>query len=173
MESKTKKKLATAAAGVVVVGAAVSLTAGTFSYFTDSNTTSQQRVKTGHLKIGTSLDHRINITKVIPGWSDSNSFTVTNEGNVDGYLTLKVIDKGSDTAMLNAVQLCGVNGNGCMSLGAVENAGTIRPGIKLAPGEPTTFVFQMKLPDNGQDQNYLENLQAKAVLEATLTSAPV
>ena len=173
MLTKTKKKLATAAAGLVVVGAAVSLTAGTFSYFTDSDTTSQQRVKTGHLRVGASLDHPININKVVPGWSASNTLTVKNTGNVAGYLTLQVIDNGSDPAMLDAVQLCGISGAGCVSLGDLENAGVIHPGIRLQGGKSTKFRFRMTLPDNGQSQNNLQDLKAKAVLEATLTSSDV
>jgi len=173
MESKNKKKLATAVAGVAVVGAAVSLTAGTFAYFTDSDTTSEQRVKAGHLTIGTTLDHRINVTKVVPGWSDTNTFTVENTGNVEGYLSLRVLDRGSDAAMLSAMQVCGISRAGCASLGQLESFGVIRPGIKLLPGGSTEFRFEMKLPDTGQNQNELEDLEVKAVLEATLTSSNV
>lgn len=170
MESKLKKKLATAAAGVAVVGAAVSLTAGTFSYFTDSNSTAVQSVHAGHLTIGTALDHRINVSKVAPGWGDTDTFTVKNTGNVSAKLLLKVNDAGSDAAMLDAVKLCGVGTQACVSLGKVENAGEIDTGIVLQPQGLTSITFDVRLPDTGASQDQLQDLQANAILQATLQS---
>lgn len=174
MESKTKKKLATAVAGVAMVGAAVSLTAGTFSYFTTSASTPEQSVAAGHLTIGTSVDKSINATDVAPGWHQTVNVTVKNTGTVDGQLSIVVKDRGSNTSMNNALQVCGVTPPvPCMSLADAENrtAGGLTIGT-LQANQQQTYTIEVSLPETHQNQNGLQDKHASALVQATLQSVP-
>ncbi len=170
MESKMKKKLATAIGGVAVVGAAVSLTAGTFSYFSDTATSSPQTFSTGTLKIGGSYQQAISVSNAIPGASATTSFTIKNVGTVPGYLSMALLDQGSDPVMLKNLSIC-LDSMGCAPLGVAE--ATTANGYsfgEIDPGSSKTFTVTVTLPDSGVAQNDLQGAQASAAVKATLKS---
>lgn len=170
MESKMKKKLATAIGGVAVVGAAVSLTAGTFSYFSASGTSPEQSFSTGNLSIGGSYEQAINVTNAIPGDSAKTTFTIQNTGSVKGYLSMSLQDRSSDPVMQQNLRIC-LDSMGCATLAQAEaiTANGYSFG-EIDPGKSKTFTVTVTLPETKAPQNDLQNAQAKAVVEATLKS---
>lgn len=167
MESKTKKKLATAVAGVAMVGAAVSLTAGTFSYFSDTYKSPDQSVSTGTLKVGVSAESQINATNFAPGDSTSTTLTLTNTGSLDGDLRVSLKDKGGNGVLKDALQVC-VDSYPCVSLAQAESY--TNPPFdfgKLGSGDSRTFVITVTLPKDAG--NNLQGKTAKAMVEADLS----
>jgi predicted ribosomally synthesized peptide with SipW-like signal peptide len=102
MESKTKKKIGGGVAGVAAVGAAVALTAGTFSYFSSQQNSPSQKVEAGTLTLkaggnGTS-SAKSSFSNVRPGYTSSKrTITFHNAGSMAGRLRLQVVGYGSDT----------------------------------------------------------------------------
>jgi predicted ribosomally synthesized peptide with SipW-like signal peptide len=157
MESKTKKKLGTAVGSVAVVGAAIALTAGTFSYFSDTHAGPAQRVHTGSLKVGGSLSQPFDAKNIAPGYDQSRDFTVTNDGSLPGDLSLSVKYSGN-AALEDALQLC-YPGQKCQSVTDLVNSTKNNPidvGRVDKQGSKT-FTVELKFPDTGQPQNKLQN----------------
>lgn len=170
MESRTKKKLGTAIGGVAAVGAAISLTAGTFSYFTDTDTGPTQTVTTGHISVENSYSHVFPDVKWAPATSYTEKYTLTNTGTVAGDLSVNLHDAGGDPELKNALQV------DVASLGAISLAGaeTVAPYkvAHLAPGQSKTFTITVTLPETNQNQNALKDMSASANVVATLQSTP-
>lgn len=172
MESKTKKKLATAVAGVAMVGAAVSLTAGTFSYFTNT-TDDSASLQAGHLTVGTTLDQDINFHDVAPGDPVKvTTITVKNDGTVKGYLSLDLIGKPSDNVLRNAVQVRFEGLGSWMSLTEAEANGPIHTSTAIGPNGTYSVKLDLRLPDSHANQNFLQDKQVQATVATTLDSSP-
>lgn len=165
MESRTKKKLGTAIGGVAAVGAAISLTAGTFSYFTDTDTSEAQTVKTGNISVGQSIEQGFPDTNWSPGDSQEATYMVTNNGNVPGDLTLAVKDAGGNTSLKNALEVS-VGNSLVGSLKHVEDLGPQHV-MTLAPGASQKYTVTVHLPNSG-NQNSLQNKSASVKVVATL-----
>lgn len=95
-----KKKLATAGGSVAIVAAAIAMTAGTYSYFSDDATAAPNSIKAGTLNVtvgGSAQDVPFNAVNVAPGTgAGSKMLDITNAGSLPGTLTLRLV-KDSDT----------------------------------------------------------------------------
>src|SRR4051812_15234213 len=112
-----KKKIFGALGGVAALGATVALTAGTFSYFSDSASVpgGTGTVSFGTLKLnlvdGTGAAQKdFTITNAKPGAtvfqsSDDQAMCFENTGSMDGVLQLKVVPDSASGAFNNAVQI--------------------------------------------------------------------
>ncbi|GAB3560724.1 TasA family protein [Spelaeicoccus albus] len=169
MESTTKKKLGTAAGSVAAVGAAVCLTAGTFSYFTDTDTGPTQTIATGNIAVEHSFSDVFPNVKWKPGTTYTETYTLTNTGSVSGDLTVELDNAGGDPELINALQVkVGTNAPG--TLAQVEGYGAYDAGT-LAPGGSRTFTIKVTLPETNTNQNALEDLTASAKVVATLQTS--
>lgn len=170
MESTTKKKFGAAVGGVAAVGAAISLTAGTFSYFTDTDTSPEQTVTTGHISIGHTVTDAFPNVKWSPGTSYTEYYTLKNTGSVSGDLTVRLANAGGNTSLRNALQVQ-VDSNAPGTLKEVEDYGDYDAGT-LGAGDTKTFKITVSLPDNGKNQNGLQDKSASAKVVATLQTTP-
>lgn len=112
-----KKKLAGAFGGVVAIGATVALTAGTFSYFSDSATVpgGSAEVTFGTVELSLtngegSAQTSIPITNAKPGAivfksTDAQAICFENTGTMHGVLRLKVVPDSASAAFNKAVQI--------------------------------------------------------------------
>ncbi|MGH3628821.1 MAG: TasA family protein, partial [Sciscionella sp.] len=109
--ASTKKKIGGALGGVAVVGAAIALTAGTFSYFSDSNTVANNTVQTGTLKLsvlnGSHAVSPVTLNNAEPGQTGpSKTFCFENDGSLAGNLRVAIVPDASNSGNFNkAVQL--------------------------------------------------------------------
>lgn len=83
------RKLAAAAGAVALVAAAVAVTAGTYSYFSDRQQFGGATLQSGTLSL--QAQHNvsmppIDLSHLRPGNTFTESMTLTNTGNTDGYL---------------------------------------------------------------------------------------
>lgn len=148
------RKLATAAGSVAIVGAAVAITAGTYSYFTDTQTAPNQSVGAGTLKLsigGDAVQTPMSASNVEPGWSSGNkTMTFTGAGTLNGKLRLTATGTG-DAAMRQALQvtISGPNFSGTLPLSQLISAanGVVLPGT-LNPGSTQTYTFSMSIPSD-------------------------
>ena len=113
-----KKKITAALGAVAVVGASIAMTAGTFSYFSDSAniTGAGGNVTMGTLKlaVGSSAGNTaFNITNVAPGATVlTSSIGFDNLGSLDGALRLRIVPNGGNTAAFNNAVIIKLDGFG-------------------------------------------------------------
>ncbi|HEX3779596.1 MAG TPA: TasA family protein [Pseudonocardiaceae bacterium] len=148
--TSTKKKLGVVIGGVVVVGAAVALTAGTFSYFSDSHSTSAGSVSDGTLTLGLSVakvgsTNAINDTNVEPGWSDTETITVTNTGSVPGELRLGLRDSGNSNLANDMTISAPGYGSSSVSTAVGGTSGGLEVGV-LNAGQTESYAVTLALP---------------------------
>lgn len=164
MEPTTKKKLGTAGAGVAAVGAAVALTAGTFSFFTDSHS-DDVKGSTGNLSIERSYGGQTDFGNMAPGDTKEATYTLKNTGSVDGDLTVSLKDQGGNDDLKDAIEVS-VDGEGSGTLSEIEghevSFGT------LDPDESKTFEIKTEFVDNGKDQSDLEDQDVELGINAEL-----
>lgn len=105
MVMTTKKKVGAALGSAAVVAAAIALSAGTYSYFSDRNTAPDQVVTGGTLQLtvgGGGIDAPLNYANVEPGWSsDAETFTYHNNGTLDGRLRIRILPNANNSAACN------------------------------------------------------------------------
>lgn len=171
MESTTRKKLGTAGAGVAAVGAAVALTAGTFSYFSDSHS-EDVHAETGTLTLDQSYQgpgpHEF--TNLAPGESGSGTYTLTNGGTIDGELTVGLEGNGGNSALRDAIKV-EVNEQD----GGLSWSGTLAEAVNhdidlgsLEPNESKTFEITGTFVETGQNQNNLQDQSTDVRVTAEL-----
>jgi predicted ribosomally synthesized peptide with SipW-like signal peptide len=171
MESKTKKKLGAAGASVAVVGAAIALTAGTFSYFSDT-AQGAQKAQAGTLKLNGKFTQKADLSNLVPGDTIYTlKYTLTNTGSLPGTLRLE-LDRGSGSAALAKalkVQIPAVSQKYfplTAEEGHAADVGTLN--AKGEKGNTKTFTVNVKFPDDGTDQNALQGKKLTELVKADL-----
>jgi spore coat-associated protein N len=151
------RKLATAAGSVAIVAAAIALTAGTYSYFSDENTNSPGSTTAGTLKVsvdGMNNASTIDVQNIAPGQSVAHRFTVTNDGSLPGklYLKLNTTDGAADildNALIGRIYDLTGNRGVAYSNPFSTMTGAAFPtsdaGV-LAPGTSKTFQLNLRFP---------------------------
>lgn len=158
MESKTKKKLGTAVGGVAAVGAAVTLTAGTFSYFSDSHTSGSQSVTTGTIKVNGSNVQSIKSDNWAPGETHTQKYNLKNGGSLKGHLTMGL--KASGNPALKRALKVKVNHSGWHHLAYVDGKKDFYDlGALAADGGNRNVYIKVQLPN----KNHKQNLQDRTV----------
>jgi hypothetical protein len=167
MESKTKKKVGTVVGGVAAIGAAVTLTAGTFSYFSSTYKSPGQHVTTGNLKLGTTTTSSISADNWKPGDHLSKTFTLENSGSLKGHLKVRLNNVSPSSAKLrNALQVQ-VGNHAPGTLAQVEDHGYQGFGT-LDAGGTRDFTVKVWLPNKDHQQNDLQGQEVTAKVQATL-----
>lgn len=152
------RKLATAAGGVAIVAAAIALTAGTYSYFSDQNTNDPAGTKAGTLRVavdGMRNASKVDVQNIAPGQSVAHRFTVTNTGSLPGrlYLKLNTTDNVGDildNALIGHVY--DLTGNHNVAYGNPFSSMTRAAfpasdaGV-LGPGDSKTFQLNLRFPN--------------------------
>jgi hypothetical protein len=111
-----KKKLAGALGGVAALGATVALTAGTFSYFSDSATVNgaSGTVRNGTLSLELldgAADAPININNAAPGSTVlQTTLSFHNGGTLDGLLRVGFVADGANSEAFDKAVLISVKG---------------------------------------------------------------
>lgn len=171
MESATKKKLGTTLGGLTAVAAAVGLTAGSFAYFSDSESTDTQDVEAGSLSLGSSYSNVVDATNLAPGdETEEQTIRLENEGDLDGQLRVQLHRHSGNTSLAEAleVKIDGPVGSGGDWV-ALEDAEDHHVGLgALKSGEDAEFTVQLRFPDTGEDQNHLQGKSLEEMVEADL-----
>jgi predicted ribosomally synthesized peptide with SipW-like signal peptide len=114
MTMTAKKKVGAALGSAAVVAAAIALSAGTYSYFSDRDTAPDQTVTAGTLQLavgGSGVSSPMHFTNVEPGWvGESRTFTYHNNGTLDGRLRIRILPDASNSATCN--QAVNIQGDG-------------------------------------------------------------
>lgn len=143
-----------AAVAVLAIGA-------TGAYFSDEERILGNTVATGTLELA--VDHGENkpwdISNFAPGYATPWEWaSVTNTGSIGGNLTVTAQQTGGSTDLYDALNIeVRLNNSG----GPVLYNGPVN-GLSIAAflnaGQTRMAVQRIYLPDNGQDQNYLQGL---------------
>jgi hypothetical protein len=122
------KKFAGIAGGITAIGATVALTAGTFSYFTDSaHSAGGADVAFGTLKLtplGGAAGKTFDITNAAPGetvyeTTDENALCFENSGSLPGLLRLGFV---ADGPLNGGANPAGFNDNVLLTLGGLPDS---------------------------------------------------
>ena len=115
----SKKKLAGAFGGIVAVGATVALTAGTFSYFSDSATANGGSADVNFGKLTLALGDEadavqpVNLDHAAPGDTVfDRDLSFRNTGDMAGELRIAIVENDNNTTAFNRavrIQLAGVS----------------------------------------------------------------
>lgn len=151
-----KKKVGGALGGAAVVGAAIALTAGTFSYFSDQTHSQPQNVSAGTLSLtvgGQAQSHPLNLTNVEPGYtSQPESITFHNAGSVSGRLRISVQGTGHNSPGFNQSVHLNFSGAGPVVSGdhtLADDIANTKNGVRvydLGPGGYKSFNFTVSVP---------------------------
>jgi spore coat-associated protein N len=175
----SRKKLGVVVGGVAVVGAAVALTAGTFSYFSDSQSSSAATAKTGTLTLHLGMDQNgtaghIKADNIAPGWSDTETFTISNTGSLDGEVWVTLKDTANSDAVLeSAMTLNALNASMPVSQALSYTKSGVDLG-KLAAGTTKTYTITFDLPSTtgNEVQGKQLGMSIQADLEQIDNAAP-
>lgn len=162
--NSTRKKVATAVGGAAVVGAAIALTAGTFSYFSDQQGVDGGEIGTGSLTLSASVRHdgqwgAIHANRIVPGWERAETITFRNTGNVPGTVRA-VFQVGGSTVLGDEMLVCN-GGPGSQSCTSLTNAESITKGGlplgRVGPHDSVSKTITFRLPtstgNEAQDKN--------------------
>jgi predicted ribosomally synthesized peptide with SipW-like signal peptide len=174
-----KRKVTAAVGGLAVVGAAVAISAGTYSYFTDTEGSGTQSVGTGTLNLevgGTAVSEPFAAKNVAPGWSESKTFSIENTGSLPGKLRVSVSNTG-DAELREATDLT-ISGPGIspttVPLSALNASGYVLPSPYELPagGGPYTFDVTLSIPAEEGNAIQGQNAQFKATFDLLQETAP-
>ncbi|MGH3625081.1 MAG: TasA family protein [Sciscionella sp.] len=147
---KKNKKLATAAGSIAIVAAAVAVTAGTYSYFTDTQTNGGS-VGAGTLRLvatGSAIDG-MTASNVAPGWtSGQKNLTLKDAGSLPGKLRVTATPSGDSTLLSKINMTMSGTGIGTVTvpLSQVVASNFIVPGAPMQPEEERSYTLQMSIP---------------------------
>jgi predicted ribosomally synthesized peptide with SipW-like signal peptide len=165
MESKTKKKLGAAGASAAAVGAAIALTAGTFSYFSDA-THADGSVHYGTVKLGNHFSGAdLNLNNMYPGKTVTRTWNLANNGSIDGKLRIGFGSQSASKTKDLKVTVKRGSHTGTFSQSGNSNA-FINAG-NLREGKTTKVTIKVHMKDDG-NQNELQGKRATAKLKADL-----
>jgi predicted ribosomally synthesized peptide with SipW-like signal peptide len=181
-----KKKLGAIVGGVAVVGAAVALTAGTFSYFSSTqNESGTVGSGTLHLDLSAGQVGNANAltgSNIAPGWVGSQTLTLTNSGSLDGELRVQLGNTSADAALEHDLVLTIGDANGHtlasnIPLDQVVTAGSATNGVDagpLAAGASETYTLTLSLPSTAgnEAQGKSVTVDFKAALLQVVNNAP-
>jgi Camelysin metallo-endopeptidase len=175
-----KKKLAAGLGGVVALGATVALTAGTFSYFSDSATANggSADVNFGKLTLklqdGAVASQPITVNHAAPGdvlWDKDLSFR--NTGDMAGELRIGFTENDNNTDAFNqAVQITiagfGGTSDGTYSLADWAGKGAMHLYTLQTKGGESTKGIHMKVTLDPNAGNALQGASGGFKLQADL-----
>jgi hypothetical protein len=185
-----KKKLAGAFGGVVAIGATIALTAGTFSYFSDSanSTGGGGDVAFGTVKLtllNDSADTPFVVTKAKPGATvfEADELCFENSGNLDAVLRLQFVPENNPIGFNDAVLIESYGWNKTPALNGThtlaQNAAASQAGALLEPMEagrqkciPITVSIDPKAGNELQDKAGSFSLQADLIQDVAGVPAP-
>lgn len=177
-KTTTKKKVGTAVGGVVVVGAAIALTAGTFSYFSDSASgDGTVNVTAGNLILGTGQMGTIVDGNIYPGWHKTTTLKLSNSGSLRGDLKVRLVNQGGVNNYLAR------NMEACLGAYSSSNCASLDHAFDLAKGphdlgkmdahSSKEFTVTLKFPESHTNQNSAQGQSIKIGYRATLTTEDV
>ena len=133
----------------------VSIAGISYAYFTiqitGNDTASSMRLRTANMSLVYNDVQILSGEYAQPGWTDTKTLTVTNNGNVDAYYTIKFRE------LVNTIV------NGELVLSATCTASTeitdayMYGSITIAPGVTHTYTVTALFKETGSNQNYNQN----------------
>ena len=166
------KKLATSVGAVAIVGAAVALTAGTYSYFHAEQTVGPQTVHAGTLGLGLgSVNTQVNtldLSNAAPGETYQGTFSVFNTGTIDGNLSFDIT---GDAGALGNALIVEVDDPSNHQIVAPRPANSILNTTYQAgilPGTHDARTYTLKVTFDPNAENDFQNAAAKFSVDASL-----
>lgn len=147
------KKLAAASGGIALVAAAIAVTAGTYSYFTDTESVGPQTVTAGTLNLsvgGSALETSVFAANLAPGApAVSKTITVDNIGSLDGKLRATAHATG-DSNLLSVARFSISGGGYNTGEVALSNLNVTNVGVGNLPATdgPQQYTITVRLPDS-------------------------
>ena len=164
----------------------VSIAGISYAYFTiqvvGNDTASSMRLRTANMSLVYNDVQIVSGEYAEPGWTQTKTLTVTNNGNVDAYyniiwrdLTNEII---SNELVISAT--CSSSSGSCsnMSETAVPTSMSeshniaVKRGISIAPGVTHTYTLTILFKETGSNQNYNQNKEFYGTLNIAEGSAP-
>ena len=152
----------------------VSIAGITYAYFTiqitGNDTASSMRLSTANMSLIYNDVQIVSGEHATPGWTQTKTLTVTNNGNVE--VTYKIIWRDllnqitNNELVISATCTSSVQGNTCPSfektvptkLTEAHNV-LVKNGISIEPGEVHTYTVTAEFIETGSNQNYNQNKQ--------------
>lgn len=146
------RKLATSVGAIALIGAAVALTANTYSYFSSDAHSGTQSVQAGTLtlQMGGTASQNNTFSNIVPGWSDQKILTFQNTGSVDGTLTLTGNALG-DEALLNKVNMHITSPSG-ISDRPLAQVGGLQESVPLGHGQMFSVSYTLSVPTTAENE---------------------
>ena len=167
----------------------VSVAGISYAYFTiqitGNDTASSMRLRTANMSLIYNDVQIVSGEYVTPGWSDTKTLTVTNNGNVNVYYSIIWRDLVNEILngelVISATCASSVTGNTCegisetsVPLATSETHGVlVDNGIMIEPGETHTYTLTAEFIDTGSNQNYNQNKYFNGTLNIGEGDAPI
>ena len=149
----------------------VSIAGISYAYFTiqitGNDTASSMRLRTANMSLVYNDVQIVSGEYATPGWSDTKTLTVTNNGNVTAYYTIIWRDLLNEVTNNELVisATCSSSSGSCpaisetavpTNLSEVHNV-KVKRNISIAPGVTHTYALTAEFKETGSNQNYNQN----------------
>ena len=165
----------------------VSIAGISYAYFTiqitGNDTASSMRLRTANLSLVYNDVQIVSGEYAQPGWTQTKTLTVTNNGNVDAYYTIIWRDLTNEITNGELVisATCSSSSGSCsnMSETAVPTSMseshniTVKRGIYIAPGVTHTYTLTALFKETGSNQNYNQNKYFNGTLNIAEGNEPL
>ena len=149
----------------------VSIAGISYAYFTiqitGNDTASSMRLRTANMSLVYNDVQIVSGEYATPGWTDTKTLTVTNDGNVDAYYTIiwrDLINEITNNELVISAT-CSSSSGSCSNISetAVPTYTTethnvkVKENISIAPGVTHTYTLTALFKETGSNQNYNQN----------------
>ena len=165
----------------------VSIAGISYAYFTiqitGNDTASSMRLRTANMSLVYNDVQIVSGEYAEPGWTQTKTLTVTNDGNVDVYYTIIWRDLTNEITNNELVisATCSSSSGSCsnMSETAVPTSMSeshniaVKRGISIAPGVTHTYTLTATFKETGSNQNYNQNKYFNGTLNIAEGNEPL
>ncbi len=149
----------------------VSIAGISYAYFTiqvvGNDTASSMRLRTANMSLVYNDVQIVSGEYAEPGWTQTKTLTVTNNGNVDAYYTIIWRDLYNEVINGELVisATCSATSGSCSAISETvvptrltESTGSaVKANISIAPGVTHTYTLIALFKETGSNQNYNQN----------------
>ena len=165
----------------------VSIAGISYAYFTiqitGNDTASSMRLRTANMSLVYNDVQIVSGEYAEPGWTQTKTLTVTNNGNVDAYYNIIWRDLTNEiiNGELVISATCSSSSGSCsnMSETAVPTSMSeshniaVKRGISIAPGVTHTYTLTVLFKETGSNQNYNQNKYFNGTLNIAEGNEPL
>ncbi len=165
----------------------VSIAGISYAYFTiqitGNDTASSMRLRTANLSLVYTDVQIVSGEYAQPGWTQTKTLTVTNNGNVDTYYNIiwrDLINEITNNELVISAT-CSSSSGSCSNMSetivptamAESHNITVKRGIYIAPGVTHTYTLTALFKETGSNQNYNQNKYFNGTLNIAEGNEPL